>query len=491
MKFINKIKTLFVVLTLLFSSCTSYKSLYKKEISKNNKIKLIQNSELEVTEKFSLSSAMLFGIVFGALSGYAYYSQDNSTDSDEKLDLGSAIAFPIGAGLIAGYFENYDVISKEHKHKKLALKNNEILFKWIEQYNNNKNSNFRFFDIVSGSIYLIPKDFSEKNYIIENEEDLKYYFKAFPKRNYEEKILGKSAKYISSAKNYNYIEKNASLDLTVKEKILKNFIEESKTFQELYEYITNCCLSDTVKKIAITKGYNFLNNLKKLDPRKNTTRRSNMEQFLTDYPIDNLIAKIKYNLFIYDISIAKNMIGYNVFNKAYDYLEEAEKSVQNDEDRKILNKTIVYYNSKHKTYYSSEAKEQRREQRKKWNEENSLGGLFRGIIKDIGKLSGSNNSSSSNSNSSSSTSSKLSNTVPIYYTSKNGNDITYHIKYKDHYTDFIYYKNGKYGSYYDMGLLSGSEKTFSKALKRALKEVIYFDDISKVRELDKYEYMDN
>ena len=91
-------------------------------------------------------------------------------------------------------------------------------------------------------------------------------------------------------------------------------------------------------------------------------------------------------------------------------------------------------------------------------------------------------------NSSSSTSSKLSNTVPIYYTSRNGNDITYHIKYKDHYTSFIYFKNG---DYYDMGLLSGSEKTFSKALKRALKEVIYFDDISKVRELDKYEYMDN
>jgi len=97
-------------------------------------------------------------------------------------------------------------------------------------------------------------------------------------------------------------------------------------------------------------------------------------------------------------------------------------------------------------------------------------------------------SSSSNNNSSSSTSSKLSNTVPIYYTSRNGNDITYHIKYKDHYTSFIYFKNG---DYYDMGLLSGSEKTFSKALKRALKEVIYFDDISKVRELDKYKYMDN
>ena len=97
---------------------------------------------------------------------------------------------------------------------------------------------------------------------------------------------------------------------------------------------------------------------------------STMKQFLNDFPKNRLTSKIKQKLFMnYKkefkeyITIANSSISEKSFSNAYDYLDKAEKYVQDNKDRKKLNEIIIFYNSEKKKYDVKLAEERGKERR--------------------------------------------------------------------------------------------------------------------------------
>jgi outer membrane protein OmpA-like peptidoglycan-associated protein len=221
------------LLLLISSSCSTYKSKYINEpVHERNNIQKFDRPYFQ-KEINALGWSINIGLSAGTgILAYNYLPIDGTKNFLSRNGMNwsdGSIRFVQGtsAGL-AMFLLNYSLMNYDHSIK--AVNSNEDAVEWIHNYN----SSLNLVDFSNGEYIQAIPDHADKNFIMNNLSDAKFFSKYFAKSKYADEVITNSLSNFSLEEIPELVGIFSDLDVT--SKLKEKIILDSKNIDE---WITN------------------------------------------------------------------------------------------------------------------------------------------------------------------------------------------------------------------------------------------------------------